>query len=91
MLLGIWKNVEDLESSLSLNELEAVVTAAYAKERRHHEFIAALQGIDLEESEHTETKQRFDEIQRRANAKITGKSEDALEYDELGLDIEVED
>lgn len=91
MLLGIWRNVEDLESSLNLNELEAVVTAAHKKERRHHEFMAALQGIDINKPENDETKQRFDEVQRRANAKLTGKSENVLEYDELGLDIEVED
>lgn len=90
LLLGIWRNVEDLEDSLSLPELEVILTASRKKEERHHEFLAAIQGIDLHANDNNDAKERFDEVQRRVEAKLTGANEKQLEFDVFGLDIEIE-
>lgn len=90
MLLGIWKNVEDLEESLNLEELEAIVLAARDREDRNNRFMAAIQGIDLDAGT-KDTQSKFEEVQRRVEAKLTGKSEQSLELDMFGLDIEIEE
>jgi hypothetical protein len=48
-LLGIWKNYEELEASLSLPEL--MLTLSQKRELDYHEkkFLAGMQGIDLDE------------------------------------------
>lgn len=48
-LLGIWKDYEDLESSLSISELTAILEAKRETEYREQKFLAALQGVDLDE------------------------------------------
>lgn len=53
--------------------------------------MAALKGIDLDEGKNTEAKEKFDEINRRVQARLHGKSEQQLELDEFGLEIEVEE
>jgi hypothetical protein len=90
LLLGIWKNVEDLENSISLDELEVILKASHDREHRQNKFAAALKGINLDEADKESIKERFDEVKRRAEAKTTGKSEDSILFDELGLDIETE-
>lgn len=85
MLLGLWRNIEDLENSLCLEELEAIIKASREKEHRHQKFMAALKGIDLDEND--EAKERFEAVKRRAEARMTGKSEEQLELAEFGLEI----
>lgn len=72
-----------------MDELQIILEAGREREQRHNKFMAAIQGIDLEGN--NEKVNKFDEVQRRAEAKLTGKSEAVLEYDEFGLDIEVEE
>lgn len=48
--MGHWKNYDDLEESLSVDELLKTVSALYERESRHNKFMAAMQGVDLEES-----------------------------------------
>lgn len=91
MLLGIWTNVAHLEECLNLPELEAILLAARDKEHRHHKFLAALKGIDLDEGDKRDAQDRFAEIQRRVEAKLHGKSEAQLEYDVFGIDVEIEE
>lgn len=88
--MGIWKNVTDLEESLSLPELQAILDASREREHRERKFMAALKGVDLD-GEENNAKEKFDEVQRRAQAKLTGKSEQQLEMDDFGLDIEEEE
>lgn len=57
-LLGHWKNYEDLEESLSIEELTATLDAMRKKEERDQRFHAALQGIEIGDS----SKDQFDEI-----------------------------
>ena len=72
-----------------MDELQSILEAGREREQRHNKFMAAIQGIDLDDSKDKMSK--FDEVQRRAEARLTGKSEAVLEYDEFGLDIEIEE
>jgi hypothetical protein len=48
-LTGQWKNFDELESNLSLDELNAVVNAIRKKDYEDKKFFAAIQGIDIDE------------------------------------------
>lgn len=84
-MLGIWRNIEELEESLNLRELEAIVKAARDREHRNNKFMAALKGINLDEDD--DAKERFEAVKRRAEARMSGKSEEQLELAEFGLEI----
>jgi hypothetical protein len=47
-LLGIWKDYEELESSLSMPELIETIKAKRESEYEERKFFAAIQGIDIE-------------------------------------------
>lgn len=47
-LLGIWKDYDELERSLSMPELTAVLESKRDAEYQHKKFLAALKGIDLD-------------------------------------------
>lgn len=47
-LLGIWKDYEDLEMSLSMPELTATLNAKREADYAEKKFLAAIQGIDLD-------------------------------------------
>jgi hypothetical protein len=49
-LLGHWKNFDELESNLSLDELTALLNASREKEDREMRFLAAVNGVELEDS-----------------------------------------
>lgn len=91
MLLGIWKNVEDLEMNINLDELQLILDAAREAEHRRHRFMAAIQGIDIDKGARGESKEKFDAVQQRVNARLQGKTTEQLEYDALGLDVEIEE
>jgi hypothetical protein len=46
-LLGHWKNYDELESNLSLDELMTTLSAMRDKEKRDKEFLAAINGIEV--------------------------------------------
>ena len=74
-LLGHWKDYEELESSLSMPEIAATLKSMYEAERRRQKFMAALQGIDLDEKIDEEINERvstIEEIQARAVSRLTG-------------------
>lgn len=89
LLIGTWKNIEELESVLTLQELEAIIAASREAEYRQQRFAAALKGIDIDKGEE-DAKERFERAKRRAEAKLTGRSEEALEFEVLGIDIETD-
>lgn len=84
-LQGKWKNFEQLEEDLCLEELEAVLKAGRERESRLMKFYAAFKGVDLDGGQ--DSKERFDAVQRRVEARLSGKSEEELEFAELGIDI----
>lgn len=47
-LIGIWKDYEDLESSLSLPELTATLNAKRDLDYKEKKFLAAIQGVDID-------------------------------------------
>lgn len=47
-LLGIWKDYEDLETSLSMAELSATLEAKRLDDYNTKKFHAAIQGVDIE-------------------------------------------
>ncbi len=49
--MGNWKNYDELEENLSLEELLAVLNAQRRQERDKQKFLAALQGVDLSDPE----------------------------------------
>ena len=76
-LLGHWKDYDELESSLSMPEIMATLNAIHDAEKRRNKFMAALQGIDIDEAVGEEQKANSrtptaDEVKARAIARITG-------------------
>ncbi|NDB60313.1 hypothetical protein EB001_17940 [bacterium] len=49
-LLGIWKNYEELEKSISLPELMALLSQKRESDYDNKKFFAAIQGIDLDKN-----------------------------------------
>lgn len=47
-LLGIWKDYEELERSLSMPELTAILNIKRDKDYQDKKFLAAMQGVDLD-------------------------------------------
>ena len=50
-LLGIWKDYSELEASLSLSEILAIISSKRELDYQEKKFFAAIQGVDLEGSE----------------------------------------
>jgi hypothetical protein len=48
-LLGIWKNFDELETSISIEELMQILSVTRELDYEEKKFLAALQGIDLDE------------------------------------------
>lgn len=63
-MLGIWKNYYDLEESISLPELTAILDAIREKTERDRKFAAALQGVDLSEDDLSATDE-FEQMKQR--------------------------
>lgn len=57
-----------------MSELIATLGAMHEKENRHNKFLAAIQGIDLSDSQPQQGEKltTLEEIQARAAAKVTG-------------------
>jgi hypothetical protein len=49
--LGNWKNYDELEENLSIDELIYTLNAYRKKQGEEHKFLAALQGVDLSDKE----------------------------------------
>ena len=52
-LLGIWKNFDELESSISIEELMQVLSITRELDYEEKKFLAALQGVDLDANSET--------------------------------------
>ena len=49
-LLGIWKDYRELEESLSLSEIMAIISSKRELDYQEKKFFAAIQGVDLDEA-----------------------------------------
>lgn len=79
-LLGIWKNFEDLESSISLEELMQILSITRELSFEERKFSAALQGVDLEGGESQEDGQKkWEDMKARVfSGGATGDANDIL-------------
>jgi len=89
LLLGKWDNIEHLEASLTLEELEGLLSASRDREERLMKFYAAFKGVDLDKE--TTKEDPVEAAKRRANAKLSGRSQEELDWEDLGIDYEVID
>lgn len=86
--MGAWKSIKEMEETLTLEEAYLLMEAMYRKEERHNKFAAAIQGINLDE--HTSTEDEFERIKRRAEAELTGRTEEEVTF-EMIIEIESDD
>ena len=92
MLLGNWKNFDDLEDSLSYPELVAMVEAQREKEKRNMKFQAAMQGIDLDKDKQEDDP--VERVKRNLRAKQEGLNPEVLKMKDAataaGFKVEIE-
>jgi hypothetical protein len=79
--LGIWKDFDELESSLTLQELTAILEAKRDKDYQDKKFMAALQGVDLDEQSGKKEEDPWEAMKARvfSNGKAES-SDDILSY-----------
>lgn len=53
--MGNWKNYDELEDQLSIEELLATLQAQRKLRREEHKFLAAIQGIDIPDEDAVKT------------------------------------
>jgi hypothetical protein len=87
MLTGMFKNFEELEESLTVEELLELARARSDVEYRGFRHAASLKGIDLDEeaAKADDSLPTFDKIKARAEARLAGKKEDELSDENLML------
>ena len=77
-----------MEDDLTLEELYLLVEAQHRAEHRRNKFVAAMQGVDLDEEANDAD---FDKVKLRAEAALAGKSEDEFEFDMIGISYDSDD
>lgn len=77
-LLGIWKNFDEMESSISMPELITILSTRRDLDYDEKKFFAAIQGIDLDEqSGNGEAKGQQEWENMKARVASRGATEDA--------------
>jgi hypothetical protein len=79
-LLGIWKNYDELEKSISIAELIAILNSIRELNFEEKKFLAALQGVDLDgESDKNRGQKEWEDMKARVfSGGTTGDSNDIL-------------
>jgi hypothetical protein len=77
-LLGIWKDYNELETSLSMPELLATLESKRELDYSEKKFLAAIQGVDLDENEDKGQKEWEDMKARVFSGGATSNSNDIL-------------
>lgn len=82
-VLGIWKNFDELESSISMPELTSILELTRELDYNEKKFLAAMQGVDLDEAS-GKSKQQVDPWEamkaRVASNGTTSDPNDILSY-----------
>jgi hypothetical protein len=73
-LLGIWKDYQELELSLSMPELTTTLEAKRDLDYQEKKFFAAIQGVDLDKNSGQGTQNKWEEM--KAKAFSGGKAKD---------------
>jgi hypothetical protein len=78
-LIGIWKDYDELESSLSLPELTATLEAKREIDYQEKKFLAAIQGVDLDAQSNKNEENAWEAMKARVFSKgQTGDPNDIL-------------
>jgi len=79
-LLGIWKNYNELEESLSLAEIMAILSSKRELDYQEKKFFAAIQGVDIEDSNDSDRgQQEWENLKARVfSGGATSDSKDIL-------------
>lgn len=77
-LLGIWKNYDELESSISMQELTFILNSKRDSSYEEKKFFAAIQGVNLDEQNGRGQKEWEDLKARVASNGATSDSKDIL-------------
>lgn len=86
--IGAWKSFEELEDSISVHELSQILRGIREREEKEQRFLAAINGIDLDDAQQDQGGSSFEDVKARAEARLKGESEvekDEREFAELGL------
>ena len=71
-LLGIWKNYDELESSICLAELMAILEQKREMDYQDKKFTASLKGIDLDDATGQKEEDPWEAMKARVAAKASG-------------------
>lgn len=71
-LLGIWKNFDELESSISLPELTQILSVNNEMKYSDRKFFAAIQGVDLEGGSSKSNEDPWEAMKARVAQKTSG-------------------
>jgi hypothetical protein len=78
-LLGIWKNYEELEKSISIPELIAILNSKRELSFEERKFLAALQGVDLDGQQQEDPQKKWEDMKARVfSGGATDDSNDIL-------------
>jgi hypothetical protein len=78
-LLGIWKDYNELEESLSLSEILAIIESKRELDYQEKKFFAAIQGVDLEGEDSNRGQKEWEDMKARVfSGGKTGDSNDVL-------------
>jgi hypothetical protein len=80
-LLGIWKDYEELELSLSMPELMATLESKRELDYQEKKFLAAIQGVDLDKNSGNNSGNKWEEMK----AKVFSGGKAANSNDVLAL------
>ena len=81
-LLGIWKDYQELETSLSMPELMSTLSVSRELDYSEKKFLAAIQGVDLDKNSGSEKGQKeWEDMKARVFSKgQTSDSNDILSF-----------
>jgi hypothetical protein len=78
-LLGIWKDYGELEESLSISEIMAIVESKRELDYQEKKFLAAIQGVNLDEDSSDKGQKEWEDMKARVFSRgQTGDSNDVL-------------
>jgi hypothetical protein len=71
-VLGAWKNFDELESSISMPELMALLESIRELDYNEKKFLAAMQGVDLDESKNNSEPDPWEAMKARVASQVSG-------------------
>jgi len=71
-LLGIWKNYDELESNISMPEMMAILESRRELDYNEKKFLAAMQGVDLDEASGTKNEDPWEAMKARVASQVSG-------------------